>query len=239
MRKRNEPDAEWLSAALAEQTELADIGELAGQISHEFNNFLNSLLLRISLLETERSDHVAAELADIRRQARHLADLIRQVQQSRREPAAQARTIDWHRSLKRAVDLATEQFSGQKSGIQLELSSRPLAVAGRAMDHQRLCSFLLRHRLIEPGAAARIVTVRTKVADDKAMLTIEDPRTKLTAAQIANLFEPDANEADNLRRLLLAACRAIVRRLQGRIGAKPLAQSGLVIEAEFPLLASP
>ncbi len=46
-------ELESSKAELAEQTELADMGELAGQVNHKFNNFLNSLLLRLSLLEAE------------------------------------------------------------------------------------------------------------------------------------------------------------------------------------------
>jgi C4-dicarboxylate-specific signal transduction histidine kinase len=241
MHKQAEEEIARLSAELVEQKELADVGELAGQVNHKFNNFLNSLLLRLALLEAEAPEAAAGKFVDIRLQAKQIAELIRQVHQFRRLPTTAAPIHDLNRLVERVVTAATDTaapaVSARPSAIRLKLSPREAFVAGSAVDYQRLCSFLLRHRLTAPGSASRGLTVRTAVNQDKVLLTIEDNKANMTATQIADLFEPDTKAAEGTAHLVLAACKAIMRRLQGRICATPKGDNGLIIEAEFPLVS--
>ena len=46
---------------------LADLGDLTGSLAHEFNNFLNVLLLQLTLLEMEIPARFHADLAELRR----------------------------------------------------------------------------------------------------------------------------------------------------------------------------
>jgi C4-dicarboxylate-specific signal transduction histidine kinase len=167
--------------------------------------------------------------------------LIRQVHQLRRSQTDDVPVHDLNRSVERVVEAAAEQRApaapARPSAIRLKLSPREAIVAGSVMDFERLCSFLLRHRRTAPSAAARNLTVRTTVNQDKVLLTIEDSQAGMTATQITNLFEPDPKVAEGTRHLVLAACKAIVRRLQGRISAAPKGDNGLIIEAEFPLVS--
>src|SRR5262245_1445318 len=47
---------------------LATLGELAGPVVHEFNNFLNTVSLQLAILEREASPELLADLIEIRRQ---------------------------------------------------------------------------------------------------------------------------------------------------------------------------
>ena len=227
-----------MSGELAEQTELADVGELAGQVTHKFNNFLNSLLLRIALLDTELPELAATKFADVRHQAKQMADLIRQVHQFRRRQEPHAQTTDLNPLVERvAAGVSAERASsGGARAIVIEvvLSSQPALVAGSAVDYQRLCSFLLRNRLSAAGVASGALIFRTTVGQEKVQLTLEDTCSTLPASQITSLFDPDTKAMESAHKLELAACKAMVRRAQGRVAARPRENGGLIIEVEFP-----
>ena len=59
-------DEEWkvLEEELAEQLRLADIGEVAGMMAHEFNDVLNTILLHVALLEQSASTRQLLAVAE-------------------------------------------------------------------------------------------------------------------------------------------------------------------------------
>ncbi len=76
--------------------------------------------------------------------------------------------------------------------------------------------------------------LRSQVNDEKVRITLEDTHAEMAASHITHLFDPDSKSVEGVRQLLLAACKAIVRRLQGKVSAAPRPQGGLMIEVEFP-----
>ena len=62
----------------------AIIGELAGPLAHEITNFLNVILLQVSLLETILPEEQRADLLEIRRQGNRAAELVNRFQEQRR-----------------------------------------------------------------------------------------------------------------------------------------------------------
>src|SRR5438552_7438636 len=57
------------------------IGELARPMVHEVNNFLNTILLQVALLETAAPDAIRTDLALLRKESKNVAQIIQ----------------DWHR----------------------------------------------------------------------------------------------------------------------------------------------
>jgi C4-dicarboxylate-specific signal transduction histidine kinase len=227
---RASEEIEKLRAELREQIHLADIGELAGQVTHKFNNFLNSLLLKIALLETELPEPAAAKFADIKQQAKIMADVIKQVHHfQRRQPSIES--LDLNPVIKQtAASIGSESDTVT---IQLSLSPQPALVSGSLVDFQRLISFLLRNRIAAAGPANRTLLLRTEVTE-RVLFSVEDAGSNLPAAALASLFDGDGTDEGGSR-LELAACKALVRRNQGRIHAKPAPAGGVTIGMEFPL----
>jgi signal transduction histidine kinase len=225
-----------LRTELREQTQLADMGELAGQVTHKFNNFLNSLLLKVALLEAELSEHVAAKFADTKHDAKKMAEIIKQVHEfQRREPLIEV--LDLNALIRKIA--GSVAWSAAGLSIQLELSSGAPLISGSPVDFQRLVSFLLRNRLIASARdastpAGRTLLLRTDVKE-KVLFSLEDDKCSVSSSLLANLFDGEARDAGGEFRLELAACKAIVRRNQGRIHAKTTAGGGLLIDMEFPL----
>ena len=79
---------------LDRQTALADVAETAAPLTHEFNNFLNVLLLQITSLRTALPEDVRAELEQVGQQGRTAAALVRAWQRYRQQfqPVSRALT---------------------------------------------------------------------------------------------------------------------------------------------------
>jgi signal transduction histidine kinase len=223
-------EIERLRAELKEQTPLADMGELAGQVAHKFNNFLNSLLLKIALLETELSEEVAAKFVDTKHDAKKMAEIIKQIHEFQcREPMIEL--LDLNSLIAKVA--RSPAWSAAELSIQLQLSSQAALISGSPVDFQRLFFFLLRNRLIASAPAGRTLLLRTDVKE-KVLFSMEDDKGNVPASLVANLFDGEARDGGGGFRLELAACKAIVRRNQGRIHAKTTAGGGLQIDMEFP-----
>jgi C4-dicarboxylate-specific signal transduction histidine kinase len=225
-----------LRAELTEQTRLADTGELAGQVTHKFNNFLNSLLLKIALLETETPE-LAPKFADLKQQAQGMAEVIKQVHQFQRRQAACAERHDLNGLIRQVAEGLTADAAAASLTIQLALSPASAFVSGAAVDLRRLFSFLLRSRLGISRSAPGALVLRTQVGPEKVLVSLEDTRSLPPGVPVASLFDVDAKGVEGGHRLELGACKALVRRYEGRIQSKAADAGGLMIEAEFPLAA--
>src|SRR5262245_37317787 len=91
---------------LAEVGWLADLGEIVGPVTHAFNNFLNTLLLQVAVLDASLPEGLKAELTTIRRQGREIANMVRQVQQYRRRRRTGPKRTD----LNDAAETAAEEL---------------------------------------------------------------------------------------------------------------------------------
>ncbi|HXG11512.1 MAG TPA: sensor histidine kinase, partial [Gemmataceae bacterium] len=304
---------------------LAAVGELAGPMAHEFNNFLNVLLLHLAVLEHELPENLRSELAQIRKQGKEAAALIGRWQQYRRRPQPESRPVDLNRVVREVVRSLAEETSLSYAGlrpliiapsppplspasgergeglaplspakeergeelallspakeergeelallspakeergeelaplsppggrgvrgegaadsgvpagvvVRLELAADLPPVLGGTGDLDRLCAFLV-------GNAAAVtpdggeVLVRTARAADQVLLRIEDSGPDVAPGLLGQVFEVSAAGRVGANGLELAACRSIVRRLQGGIRAESRAGGGVAVIVELP-----
>src|SRR5262249_17329357 len=95
--RAREDDVRELQGELEEQSWLANTGELSGPLTHEFNNFLNIVLLHVALLEAEIPEKRRPELIELRRQGGNMTSLVKQFQQYRRRLQPVQNQIDVNR----------------------------------------------------------------------------------------------------------------------------------------------
>jgi hypothetical protein len=232
---------------LAEVEWLADLGEIVGPVTHEFNNFLNTLLLQVAVLDMSAPEGLKAELATIRRQGREMAAVVKHVQQLRRRRRGEARPAELNRALTETVAALATRPAGGESGprlrradgdtaepgdvvLRLRLGAGlPRAAAG-SPDLRRLCRFLV-------GGTAWVVagggelTVATDVTGAGLMLRLEV--SGAAAGALARLLEgPLASEGTH--GLELAACQSLVRRLGGTLRAEPGPNGREAVVVELP-----
>ena len=79
-------------------TDSAKIGELMGPVSHEINNFMNAMMLQLSVVEPKMPEETRGELAAIREQAANAVAVLKQLRDCRRRKPRTPRTVDLHRT---------------------------------------------------------------------------------------------------------------------------------------------
>src|SRR5262245_25506308 len=219
------------------QSRLADQGEIAGVMVHEFNNFLNSALLHVAVLEKQSPPNLQSDLGEIRKQATLMAELIRDWQQYRQGHAGASEAIDLNEAVREAWATdgvgSASQSADASGGLPEMCLARDLApIRGVAADLRRLCVFLARNA--QAATRQGTLIVRTEQSADKIVLRIEDHSANLSPANLAHLFEPHSDSWTGVNALELAACRGLARRLRGKIRAESCAAGGMAIVAEFP-----
>jgi signal transduction histidine kinase len=242
-RNDREREFEEVRAALAENMTLGDVAECASPVAHEVNNFLNSLLLHMAVLEMQIPPHQREGLEQIRREGKDLAALVQQWQNYRRRPAGGSVTdlnqMAWAAVHQLAAATAgpvlrrEEEGSGKGPAVRQDLHEGPLRVLGTSTELQRLCAFLLRNAaaVTPPGGT---VTVRTRSAEGKVVLSIEDAGPAVAPEQLGELFIPYPARREGTNSLELAACKSLVRRLWGTIAAQNRPEGGVVVTVELP-----
>jgi signal transduction histidine kinase len=212
------------------QENLADVGEIAATVSHEFNNWLNTVLLHVAILEREMPEKFRADLGEIRRQGAAVTEIVRQFQHYRQNQRPPIRVVD----LNRVIEEIARPHARAETGVFLRLAPDLPGVAARAGELERLCSFLIRNAVAASVPSGGIVTLRTLREEDKVQLHVEDTGPRVQPALLPHLFEGSISARPETSPLELAACKMIARRLQGTVRAGNLAAGGLAIVVELP-----
>src|SRR5262245_52658246 len=129
-------DASWREE-LDEETRIADIGELAGPVAHESNNFLNVVLLQVALMEPDVSEAVRGQLQVIRRQGAEFKALVQEFHARRHRLLPTPRAVDLNALLRHAL----AQLSPAPAELVLNLSADLPPVYASPTDVKRLVNF--------------------------------------------------------------------------------------------------
>jgi signal transduction histidine kinase len=250
-----------LQRELEGQSGLASTGELASPLTHEFNNFLNIVLLHVALLETEIPEKLRSELIELRRQGATMTRLVKQFQQHRRRLQLVPIPVDVNRVVQEAVGaLASRQGNSDhdfiiklppSSRIEITGLSRPASVPltlalaanlplvlGSPADVKRLCTFLLTNATAAAGSVGGSVSLQTRYTDSRVFLRVEDAGPPISPELLHQVFEPASAGRPDTNTLELAACETLVRRLQGRIRCENRPEGGVAVTVELPRIAS-
>lgn len=226
-------------AELTGEQAAADLGSLAQPLAHEFNNFLNNLVLHLAVLEHQLGEAFRPKLIQVRQLGGEVAQLVKRYQQYRQRHTAAARPVDLNALLRDAVQTVLQPDSRRPGApvpqVALKLASDLPGLVGAAADIRRCCTFLIANavRVTESGT----VRVRTELVDRRLLLHVEDEGPSAAADDLHQLFELGKTARPGTEPLELAACQSIVRRLGGRLRAVNRPERGVAITAEFSAAA--
>lgn len=253
--EEREEERQGLLTEQAAQASLAMIGELSGPITHEFNNFLNTVLLHVAVLEQGLPESRRADLAELREQAKSAAELIKQFQQIRRRRQTKSSPVDLNRMIRDAISALSldgpnqtgvpmlqvisaanpqppQPASSQPAvSVFLELTASPLFVLGSTADLKNLCTMLLTNAI---AAGSDQVSIRTELGPESIRLYLEDAGPLIKEELLPRMFEATVAARIGTNRLELALCKSIVRRFQGKIRAENKKGQGVLITVELP-----
>src|SRR5262245_4154046 len=221
-----------LDAAMDE--DLADLGELAGPLAHEFNNLLNNLLLHLAVLEADLPPTVAAEIVEIRRQTARVVRLVQQFQQLRRRRLGPGRPVDLAQQVNAAAEALTRDTTAPTGPVRLELPVGLPPVWASEADLRRLCLFLLRNAARHAAAEGQEVCVGAEAANGRVRLRVEDPGPPRSDAQLLQTFDPHGDSRPGTNGLELAACASLARRMHGRLSAEHREGGGAMLVLDLP-----
>ena len=211
---------------------MAEVGEASIPVAHDFNNYLNALLLHLSVLQLQLPEPMRQGLADLRRQALATAALTQELQHYRRRRQPVGAPVD----LNQAVRAAAAAFEGEAVAVPIRLDlavGRPTAF-GISAELKRLCVFLIRNAAGAAACNGGSVIVRTLREAEKSILRVEDSGPPISPEALPYLFEPAATGREGTSALELAACKTLARRLQGSIRAENQPERGAAVVVEWP-----
>jgi signal transduction histidine kinase len=240
------------------QNRLAQQSEVAGVVVHDFNNFLNAVLLHLAVLERDLPENLHGQLNEIRRQGKQVSQIIKQWQQYRRGAQGPSKPVDLNQILTDAVaeigaecvaangpismPTPTPQESSGACRLQLSLTPELPPVGGSELEIKHVCLFLLRNILAASSEGQGTILVHTqRGAPGQLALGIEDPAAEISAVKLNQWFDglevgpaegPAINKVNTLE---LAACKNLVRRLRGKIQVGSRPAGGLLLVVELPL----
>jgi len=218
------------SRDLADLEALANVGEIVGPVTHEFNNLLNTLLLQIAVLEQTVQDGVREEIAGLKQHGRAAAALIRLVQQYRRQAASEAPQGDLNDAVTAAV--AAVRAGPLPPDVKVAFKPRdglPAVRAGLA-DLKRLLTFLIGNATL---SGCQEVAVRTEPRDSGVAVVVDVIGPTVDPAFVARLTAPTITAREGAAGLELAAARSLVRRLGGSFSAEAN-DGGARVAVELP-----
>ena len=201
-----EKEKQALLRKLTEQARLADFDKLARAVSHEFNNFLNVLLLQVAVLEQELPNELRGDLGDIRRQAGKVAAAVKQLQQYRQQCQGVMRPLDLNEAITNAVEslprprTSNTQNPSERPGLRLALAAELPQVLASEQALKRLCQILAELAASVSSKGSETATIATSLRGQYAAVDISAP------AATRSVISDAAQE-----------CQPLVTELQGKI----------------------
>jgi two-component system, NtrC family, sensor kinase len=208
---------------------LSYLAALASPVTHEFNNFLNVVMLQAAILQQQVPEKYRDELAALRRQGKGVAGLIQHWQDYRQRFQRPPGPVDLNAVVGRvAATLGDSPAEGVRLATALGPDLPPVLGSDRELG--------LLVRLLVTNAAAAVadlpgaVTVRTGNGNDGVLLAVEDTGPGVDAAKLPEFFDPLTPARPGTSALELAACETMVRRrLRGRVEPENRPGGGLVV----------
>jgi signal transduction histidine kinase len=212
----------------------AGLSDLTALVSHEFNNHLNGIFLRLALLEQEFPE-AKDQLRVIRSLGDEAAALIRRLQQANRPTIPPPEPVDVNGLVREVLDKM--QSVTPEPSVEARLATdAPLARASPE-DFRRLVTLLLAHCVQAVWGTGGVISVRTERAGTKVIVEIGDTGAAIPEDLLPRAFDPFVSAREGTDDTALGVCRMLVRRLRGEIRVANRPAGGVVYRVE--LSASP
>jgi len=207
-----------------------DLAEIVALVAHEFNNYLNGILLQVALLEQELPPGTGAELKTIRKLGTDAAALVRRLQQYNRSEQPPRQKVDLNAFLQRVASEWTTRSEGPRVDLDLEQDLPPVLAASALLS--RLVHVLLRHsHSVTPASGA--VTVRTRRGQKGVLLMVADSGPAIPEELLPQAFEPFLAVRGSGDETALATAKVLARRLRAAISVENNKDQGACFTVEL------
>jgi len=206
------------------------LGELARPLTHEFNNFLNTLLLQFAVMEQEGTDGARARLRAIRKEAKLVARQIQAWQRMKKDSDHDTEEVD----LNGIVRDVLASFAHDSAVIEASLSTSPTMVRASAVKLKRLCGLMLNDVAALNRSASGQGRVQTIAGPKENVLIVEGHREGISTADADAWFDIRGADQSSRSKLQRVAAHGLARRLGGSLHAEKGKSDVLVIRLTLP-----
>ena len=241
-RKQAEDEARRHQAALAQVSRLSTMGELAGQLAHELNQPLCTIVgnaqtaQRLLNAPTPSMSEVREALADVVAYGKHAGDVIRRLRSFlRQEP--QIAVLNIQKLIEEVADLAGADARQHHARLRFELADDLPTVRGDPIQLQQVLLNLVRNGLEAMAGAGepRELTVRAHSPQaGEVVISVSDSGMGLTDDVAARLFETFFTTKPTGLGLGLPISRSIVEAHGGSLTATPNPDRGTTFSLKLP-----
>jgi two-component system, cell cycle sensor histidine kinase and response regulator CckA len=252
---RDVTERRQLEAQLRQAQKMEAIGQVAGGVSHDFNNILAVIMMQVQLAEMpERSsEDVRSDLQQIRAAAERGATLTRQLLLFSRRQAMEPKDLDLNQIVASLAKML-RRFIGEAIQLDLRLHGAPLLVhADPGMLDQVVLNLAVNARDAMPLGGRLLIETGEKVVG-KALasrhaeiipglyvyLTVSDSGTGVAPEVMPRIFEPffTTKEPDKGTGLGLATVFGIVKQHKGWIDVQSPPGHGATFHVFLPASAA-
>jgi signal transduction histidine kinase len=208
----------------------AGLSDLTALVSHEFNNHLNGIFLRLALLEQEFPE-AKDQLRVIRNLGDEAAALIRRLQQANRPTVPTPEPVDVNRIIREVLE--TVQSVTPELSVEVVLATDAPVARASPQDFRRLMTLLLAHCAQAVSGIGGVINIRTERAGRKVIVEIGDTGAAIPEEMLPRAFDPFVAAREGTDDTALGICRMLVRRLHGEIRAANRPNGGVTYRLEL------
>jgi PAS domain S-box-containing protein len=255
-RHQAEAESARLQEQLSQAQKLEAIGRFAGEIAHDFNNYLQAILGFAGLIRSRHRTHEAllGDVEEIMQAAERASDMVHQLLAFSRRQPLQPIVVDLNDAVQRALRLL-EQCAGSAVRVELTLAPHPLPIRlDPAKFEQILLNLCANARDAMPrGGTLTLLTSAMSGPPDAprrrrsdgaahngvARLSIRDTGTGMEPHVAARIFEPffTTKPSGKGTGLGLAVVYGLVRQHQGLVAVESAPGQGTTVHVDLPIVA--
>jgi signal transduction histidine kinase len=231
-------------AALEHATRSAALGTLATSLAHELNQPLAALtsFVHASVRLLDEGDARRADVKDALRRSAELAEkaseIVRRLRRLAQHAPPQLEAVDLAPTLQSAVELLARDARAAGVEVRLPTGIDGVHVLGDRIQLEQVLVNLVRNA-IEASAlresGPRMVTLASRVAGDRAELSVSDTGPGIRADVLSRLFEPFVTTKPSGSGLGLTISRSIVEAHGGAIRVVQSDASGTSFVMTLPV----
>jgi signal transduction histidine kinase len=210
---------------------LGFVSETTSIVAHEFNNFLNGIMLHVALLKQEAPQQMIEELDVVKRLATQAANLVKRLQQYNGQRRLPLEPTDLNHAIEDT--LARLALPKGVTAVHRELASGLPRIQATRRDLARLLELLFKQAGAAMEARPGPVKILTQPGIRKVELHFADSGPGVEAEVLPRLFEPFFLARPGAEEPGLALCHTLARRLHASLRAENRPQGGLTFVLEF------
>ncbi len=241
---RDITEQEHLRAQVNQAEKLNALGEMAGGVAHDFNNFLTVILGNAQLLlgdsKLDSEDHELLET--IERVAGEAAETVRRIQEFTRVRTSRSfELVDVNHVIRNAIEVARPRWKDEADarGVAIELELDVADVPWIRANESELGEVIVNLLVNAADATDKNghISIASRVENDHVAVSVSDEGCGMSEEQLRRVFEPFYS-TKGLRGsgLGLSVAYGIITRHGGKISAQSRKGKGSVFTIELPVV---